>query len=133
MGWFKRISQRAKSIEAEATSLISIHGNAAPVVAYQLERQANNRSTALYRRAVKSVVISCSVGTSNAPSLSIEHSNCISCFVKIFAGSYNIEEPTIPLACISCLARRLGACSLPGTNEQAACPAGLACGSPRSR
>ena len=132
MGWFKRISERAKSIEAEATSLISIHGNAAPVVAYELEQQANNRSTALYRRAVKSVVIACSVGTGNAPSLSIEHSNCISCFVKIFGIiQYRRTNYTSRLyLMLSSTARGL---LLPRTDEQAACPAGLACGSPRSR
>ncbi len=103
----KNVRERAKSIVAEADSLIETHGKTAFVIARDFERHANSLGGALYWHAVRKVV-----STRIASEVDLlppeQSSNCVACLVERISMTEDGGSNAMPLACVSCLAKGLG-------------------------
>ena len=99
--------ERAKSVIADAESLVEKHGEAAYEISREFERNANGLGDAFYWRAVGKVVTTrIRSGVDLLPPTQAD--NCATCLVERIAGTHDGDGPPVPLACVSCAGQAVG-------------------------
>ena len=107
MSWLRRFSEKAKGIEAEAGALIAAYGLEAGRIARERERNANDLGGSRYWRAVRKAVAAAKAGDA-AICLPVERErNCFDCLVEVLSGRRDPDAPSLPVACLACIARQL--------------------------